>query len=140
MMPRSGRSSIIIQLGAILTVVVTHFRYQYGMFVGLLKWDSVAARFVRSLLLAFIPAAVIGLSVKDQIDVMLDGRLVVAWALLVGGIAMIGLEKTVRPGLDTGVAGIPLAKVIGIGVIQCLAMIPGTSRSGATILGALMLR
>lgn len=129
--------NIVIQLGAILAVVVTYFRYLWGMFMGLLRWEPVAVRFVRNLLVAFMPAAVIGLMVKDQIDMMLESPLVVGWALLVGGIAMIGLEKTVRPGPDTGVADIPLAKVIGIGFIQCLAMVPGTSRSGATILGAL---
>jgi len=129
--------NIVIQLGAILAVVVTYFGYLWGMLMGLLRWEPTSVRFVRNLLVAFLPAAVIGLAIKDQIDVMLESPLVVAWALLVGGIAMLGLEKTVRPGADTGVADVPLAKVIGIGFIQCLAMIPGTSRSGATILGAL---
>lgn len=129
--------NIVIQLGAILAVVVTYFRYLWGMLTGLLKWDPVAVRFVRNLLVAFMPAAAIGLAAKDQIDAMLESPLVVAWALLVGGVAMLGLERTVRPGEDTGVGDVPLAKAIGIGFIQCLAMVPGTSRSGATILGAL---
>lgn len=129
--------NIVIQLGAIMAVVVTYFRYLWGMAMGLLKWERTAVLFVRNLLVAFMPAAVIGLSIKDQIDVMLESPMVVAWALLVGGIAMIGLEKTVRPGEDSGVAEVPLLKVIGIGLVQCLAMVPGTSRSGATILGAL---
>ena len=68
---------------------------------------------------------------------LLETPMVVGWAWLIGGIAMLGLERTVRPGADSGVADIPLKKVIGIGFVQCLAMIPGTSRSGATILGAL---
>ncbi|MCU0949013.1 MAG: undecaprenyl-diphosphate phosphatase [Porphyrobacter sp.] len=129
--------NIVIQLGAILAVVVVYFRYLWGMLMGLLKWEPVAVRFVRNLLVAFVPAAVIGLLVKDQIDAMLETPLVVGWALVIGGIAMLGLERTVRPGADTGVADVPLPKVIGIGFVQCLAMIPGTSRSGATILGAL---
>lgn len=129
--------NIVIQLGAILAVVVTYFRFLWSQFLGLLRWERSAVLFVRNLLVAFMPAAVIGLAVKDQIDMMLESPLVVAWALVVGGVAMIGLEKTVRPGEDSGVAAIPLGKVIGIGFIQCLAMIPGTSRSGATILGAL---
>lgn len=129
--------NIVIQLGAILAVVVTYFRYLWGMAIGFLKWEPVAVRFVRNLLVAFLPAAVIGLAVKDQIDMMLETPAVVAWALVIGGIAMLGLEKTVRPGADGGVADIPLPKVVAIGFIQCLAMIPGTSRSGATILGAL---
>ena len=129
--------NVVIQLGAILAVVVTYFRYLWGMFLGLLKWEPTAVLFVRNLLIGFTPAAVIGLLAKDRIFAMLESPVVVAWALLVGGIAMIGLEKAVRPGEDSGVAAIPLKKVIGIGFIQCLAMIPGTSRSGATILGAL---
>lgn len=129
--------NIVIQLGAILAVVVTYFRYLWGMLIGLFTWKPVAVRFVRNLLVAFMPAAVIGLSIKDQIDVMLESPLVVAWALLVGGVAMLGLEQAVRPGADNGVADVPLGKAIAIGFIQCLAMIPGTSRSGATILGAL---
>lgn len=129
--------NIVIQLGAILAVVVSYFRTFWAMGTGLLRWEPAAVRFVRNILIAFIPAAVIGLMVKDTIDVMLGSPNVVAWALVIGGIAMLGLEKTIRPSADTGVANIPLKKVIGIGFIQCLAMIPGTSRSGATILGAL---
>ena len=129
--------NVVIQLGAILAVVVTYFRYLWDMAVGLLRWERTSVLFVRNLLIGFMPAAVIGLLAKDHIYMMLESPLVVAWALLVGGVAMIGLEKTVRAGEDSGVAAIPLKKVIGIGFIQCLAMIPGTSRSGATILGAL---
>lgn len=129
--------NVVIQLGAILAVVVTYFRYLWGMAMGLLRWERTSVLFVRNLVIGFMPAAVIGLMVKDQIDLMLESPLVVAWALLAGGVAMIGLEKTVRPGADNGVAEIPLKKVIGIGFVQCLAMVPGTSRSGATILGAL---
>ncbi len=129
--------NIVIQLGAILAVVVSYFRTFWTMGLGLLRWDATAVRFVRNLLIAFTPAAVIGLAAKDTIDVMLGSPEVVAWALLIGGIAMLGLERTIRPGEDSGVAALPLSKVIGIGFIQCLAMIPGTSRAGATILGAL---
>lgn len=129
--------NIVIQLGAILAVVVSYFRTFWQMGVGLLRWDKTAVRFVRNLLIAFLPAAVIGLAIKDQIDIMLESPNVVAWALVIGGIAMLGIEKTVRPGEDSGVAALPVKKVIGIGFVQCLAMIPGTSRSGATILGAL---
>lgn len=129
--------NVVIQLGAILAVVVTYFRYLWGMFLGLLKWERTSVFFLRNIVIGFMPAAVIGLLAKDRIFALLESPLVVAWALLVGGVAMIGLEKAVRPGEDSGVAGIPLRKVIGIGFIQCLAMIPGTSRSGATILGAL---
>jgi len=129
--------NIVIQLGAILAVVVVYFRTLWDTGMGLLRWEPVAVRFVRNLLIGFMPAAIIGLLVKDQIAVLLETPMVVGWAWLIGGMAMLGLERTVRPGVDNGVAEIPIKKVIGIGFVQCLAMIPGTSRSGATILGAL---
>jgi len=129
--------NIVIQLGAIMAVVVSYFRTFWAMGMGLLKWDPTSVRFARNILVAFMPAAIIGLAVKDTIDMMLESPTVVAWALVIGGIAMLGLEKTIRPGEDSGVAAVPLSKAVGIGFMQCLAMIPGTSRSGATILGAL---
>ncbi|MGY6550631.1 MAG: undecaprenyl-diphosphate phosphatase [Erythrobacter sp.] len=129
--------NIVIQLGAIMAVVVVYFRTLWDMGMGLLKWEPTAVRFVRNLIIGFTPAAVIGLTIKDQIAVLLETPMVVGWALVIGGMAMLGLERTVRPGADSGVADIPIKKAIGIGFVQCLAMIPGTSRSGATILGAL---
>lgn len=129
--------NVVIQLGAILAVVVVYFRTLWDMGMGFLRLDPVAVKFVRNLFIGFMPAAIIGLMVKDKIAVLLETPMVVGWAWLIGGIAMLGLERTVRPGADSGVADIPLKKVIGIGFVQCLAMIPGTSRSGATILGAL---
>ena len=68
---------------------------------------------------------------------MLGTPIVVGWALLLGGIAIIVIEKYVRPQSDHRVEDLPLRQVIGIGFAQCLAMVPGVSRSGATIMGAL---
>ena len=129
--------NIVIQLGAILAVVVTYWRLFWRMAVGLLNRDGESWRFVRNILLGFLPAAVIGLAIKDVIDAMLETPLVVAVALIVGGVAIIYLEHTIRPAPDKGVAALPWRTAIAIGFVQCLAMIPGTSRSGATILGAL---
>ena len=84
-----------------------------------------------------LPSAVLGKIFKDQIDVMLGTPAIVGWALIAGGIAILAIEKTARPGADVGVAELPLSKVIGIGLAQCVSMIPGVSRSGATIMGAL---
>ncbi len=129
--------NIVIQLGAILAVVVTYFKLFWRMGIGLLALETEALRFVRNIFLAFLPAAVIGLLVKDAIDVMLETPLVVAVALIIGGIAIIVLERTIKPAPDTGVAALSWRTAIAVGFVQCLAMIPGTSRSGATILGAL---
>ncbi len=130
--------NIVIQLGAILAVVVQYFGTFWNMGIGFLRMEPVAVRFVRNLLVAFTPAAVIGLFAKDGIDVLLGSPNVVAWALLIGGIIILVLEKKLRPNtVEQGVADLPLKQVIGIGFVQCLAMIPGVSRSGATIMGAL---
>ena len=83
--------------------------------------------------------AVLGVLIHKQIEAMLGSPITVAVALIVGGVAILGIERFVKEGNVKGVADIPLPKVIGIGLIQCLAMVPGVSRSGATILGALSL-
>ena len=131
--------NIVIQLGAILVIVVLYWRTFWAVLQGLLRFDPTSVRFVRNLLVAFLPAAVIGLALHKQIEKLLGSPMTVAVALIVGGLAIIGIERTVKEGHVKGVADIPLPKVIGIGFIQCLAMIPGVSRSGATILGALSL-
>ena len=131
--------NIVIQLGAILAIVVLYWRTFWAVLQGLLRFDPTSVRFVRNLLVAFLPAAVIGLALHKQIEKLLGSPMTVAVALIVGGLAIIGIERTVKEGHVKGVADIPLPKVIGIGFIQCLAMIPGVSRSGATILGALSL-
>jgi undecaprenyl-diphosphatase len=131
--------NIVIQLGSILAIVVLYWRTFWAVLQGLLRFDPTSVRFVRNLLVAFLPAAVIGLALHKQIEKLLGSPLTVAIALIVGGLAIIGIERTVKEGNVKGVADIPLPKVIGIGFIQCLAMIPGVSRSGATILGALSL-
>lgn len=129
--------NIVIQLGAIMAVVVQYFGLFKDMGFGLLRREPLAIRFVRNLLIAFIPAAVIGLLAKDGIDILLESPKVVAWALVIGGVLMLAFEKAIRPQGETGVADVPLKKVVAIGFVQCLAMVPGVSRSGATILGAL---
>lgn len=129
--------NVVIQLGAILAVVVQYWRTFWNAGIGVLTLQSEGLRFARNILAAFLPSAVLGLLLKDYIDVMLESPSVVAWALILGGIAIIGIEKAVKPGEDAGVADLPLKQVIGVGFAQCLAMIPGVSRSGATIMGAL---
>ncbi|MBM0169418.1 undecaprenyl-diphosphate phosphatase [Altererythrobacter sp. C41] len=129
--------NIVIQLGAILAVVVTYWKTFWTMGMGFLRLEPEALRFVRNILLGFLPAAVIGLLAKDAIDVMLGTPMIVAVALVIGGIAILALEKTIPVREDVGVAGLSWKTAIAVGFAQCLAMIPGTSRSAATILGAL---
>jgi len=129
--------NVVIQLGAILAVVVQYWRTFWNAGIGVLALQQEGLRFARNILVAFLPSAVLGLLLKDYIDVLLQSPSVVAWALILGGIAILGIEKAVTPGPSVGVAELPLKQVIGVGFAQCLAMIPGVSRSGATIMGAL---
>jgi len=129
--------NVIIQLGAILAVVVQYWKTFWNAGLGVLRLESEGLRFARNIVLGVLPSAVLGKIFKDQIDVMLGTPAIVGWALIAGGIAILAIEKTARPGADVGVAELPLSKVIGIGLAQCVSMIPGVSRSGATIMGAL---
>ena len=129
--------NVVIQLGAILAVVVLYWKTFWNAGMGVLRLESEGLRFARNIVLAVLPSAVLGKIFKDQIDVMLGTPAIVGWALIAGGIAILAIEKTARPGADVGVADLPLKTVIGIGLAQCVSMIPGVSRSGATIMGAL---
>jgi undecaprenyl-diphosphatase len=129
--------NVVIQLGAILAVVVQYWRTFWDAGVGVLRLEAQGLRFVRNLLVAFLPSAVLGFLLEDQIDAMLGTPEIVGWALIAGGIAILAIERTAKPGPETGVADLPLGQCIGVGLAQCVSMIPGVSRSGATIMGAL---
>lgn len=129
--------NVVIQLGAILAVVVQYWRTFWAVGMGLLRREALAFRFVANLLIAFLPSVVLGLAFKDQIHMMLGSPMVVAWALIAGGVAILAVERFARPGDYVGLGQLPMRQALGVGVLQCLAMIPGVSRSGATIMGAL---
>jgi undecaprenyl-diphosphatase len=129
--------NVVIQLGAILAVVVQYWQTFWTMGIGLLRWEPMSVRFVRNILLALLPSVVLGLALKNYIDIMLGSPMVVGWALIAGGIAILAIERFARPGPPTGVAELPASQALGVGLLQCLAMVPGVSRSGATIMGAL---
>lgn len=131
--------NVIIQLGAILAVVALYWRTFWAVMLGLIRREPASWRFLRNLIVAFIPAAVIGLALHKQIEALLGAPRVVAWALIVGGFAILAVERIAKSARFHGIADVPLARVVGIGFIQCLAMVPGVSRSGATIMGALAL-
>lgn len=131
--------NIAIQPGAILAVVVLYWRTFVDVLKGLFKLESGAIAFVRNLLLAFFPAVVLGLAFGDQIEALLENAAVVAWALIIGGIAILLVERFARPQESGGVAALSVRQSVLVGLVQCLAMIPGVSRSGATILGAMSL-
>ena len=138
--------NVAIQPGAILAIVVLYWRTFRDVLVGLWKRDSNALLFTRNLLIAFAPAVVLALALGDIIDSLLENAVVVAWALIAGGIAIIVIERLVPPkpapeieNPEAMVAAVTLRQSVLIGLVQCLAIIPGMSRSGATIIGAVSL-
>ena len=131
--------NIAIQPGAIMAIVVLYWRTFLAVGKGLLRWDPGSVAFVRNLLLAFIPAVVLGLLFDDQIEAMLESATVVAWALIVGGVAILVVERLAKTENVLGISGVTVSQSVKIGLVQCLAMVPGVSRSGATIMGAMAL-
>jgi len=134
-----GAFNVIIQLGAILAIVVLYWRTFWAVLEGLLRKNPMSWRFVRNIVIGFVPSAILGVLLIDNIEALLGNAVVVAWALIVGGFAILAIERFARPGEIVGVAEMQLRTVAGVGLIQCLSMIPGVSRSGATILGGLSL-
>ena len=134
-----GAFNVIIQLGAILAIVVLYWRTFWAVLEGLFKGQRVSWLFVRNVLVGFLPSAILGFLLINNIEALLGNAKVVAWALILGGVAILVIERMVKQTPKVGVAEMPLGTAIGIGLVQCLSMIPGVSRSGATIMGGLSL-
>jgi undecaprenyl-diphosphatase len=129
--------NIIIQSGAILAVVVLYWQTFWGVLSGLIARDVKSWAFLRNVALGFLPAAVIGLALHDKIEALLGQPRIVAYALIAGGIAILVIERLAKSVRVKSVSSMPWLTALGVGFIQCIAMIPGVSRSGATIMGAL---
>ncbi|MHB2267351.1 undecaprenyl-diphosphate phosphatase [Aliihoeflea sp. PC F10.4] len=136
----TGRSfEVLIQLGAILAIVSVYFARLWHLAVTLPN-NRETQYFVGGILLAFMPAAVIGVFAHDFIKtVLFETPMVVCVSLIIGGFILLWIDKRPMESKYTHVAEFPLSVCFRIGLIQCLAMIPGTSRSGATIVGALLM-
>lgn len=129
--------NIAIQPGAILAIIVLYWRTFWDVARGLFHLETGALHFLRNLLVAFFPAVVLALLFGAAIEAMLGKPALVAWALILGGVAILMIERLAKPATSGGgVGAVPLKTAMIIGLAQCLAMIPGVSRSGATILGA----
>ena len=129
--------NIVIQLPAIMAVVVLYWRTFLNVLRGVMRREAEATRFVVNIGVAFIPSAILGVLLKKHIDTLMETPVVVAWALIIGGVAILVIEKLSRQGNYQPVGKLPLPKALAIGFMQCISMIPGVSRSGATIMGAL---
>ncbi|UAM97584.1 undecaprenyl-diphosphate phosphatase [Polaribacter litorisediminis] len=124
--------TIVIQLGAILSVVVLYWKRFFQ------SWD-----FYFKLLVAFIPAVVLGLLLNDVIDSLLESPITVAISLIIGGFILLKVDDWFKANEEydeanpTAHTEISYMMALKIGFFQCLAMIPGTSRSGASIVGGM---
>ncbi len=128
---------VVIQLGAILAVVWL-YRAKLASTVQNIGRDPAAQAFARNVLLAFLPAVGIGLVLHGFIKRHLFSSWVVAVAWIVGGIAILVVEKFRPAETIRSTEAMPAPTALRIGFWQCLAMVPGTSRSGATIVGAML--
>ena len=125
---------IFIQLGAILAIVWL-YRTRLWQMVRTARTDPTARRLVTNLFVAFLPAAVVGLLAHKAIKAYLFSPLVVATSLVLGGIAILLIERWRPVPHVRSVDKVPPRTALGIGLAQVLSLMPGTSRSGATIMG-----
>lgn len=131
---------IVIQLGAILAVVVLYRVKLWATLTGVLKREAPALRFAGAVIVAFLPAAVVGVIAYKTIKEHLFNPTVVAVSLVLGGIAILVIERIVQRPRVKSVDDVDLKTALWIGICQCLSMIPGVSRAGATIMSARVLR
>lgn len=125
--------TVCIQFGAILSVVMIYWK---KFIPG--KNLKETFQFYKRLIIAFIPAVIVGLLLKKQINALLENVVVVAFALLIGGVIFLLLDKWFRAAEERGEEELKSdKKAFAIGCFQVIAMIPGVSRSAATIIGGL---
>lgn len=130
---------VLIQLGAILSVVAI-YAGRFWTIATHLPSDPNARKFVLSVIVAFLPAVVLGVALHDFIKkVLFESPAVICWSLLIGGFVLLAVDRFLKGGKIKNGYTVPLPSALGIGVAQCLAMIPGVSRSGASIVGGLLL-
>ena len=137
--PPGGVFEIFIQFGAILSICLIYFDYLWNV-TKAVPFNENARRFAIGLILAFLPAAFLGVLLSDFITEYLFSKYVVAVMLIVGGVAIIYIERLVKIPQYYAVEDFPLSLYLKIGLCQCLALVPGVSRSGATIMGSLLMK
>jgi undecaprenyl-diphosphatase len=134
--------TVVIQLGAVLSVVAVYWRKIWEVIAGLFG-DAKARHFALAVIVAFLPSAILGVLLIKQINgVLLDPARalpVIATTWILGGVLILIFERIAPVPRYTDADTLPLSKAFQIGLCQCLSLIPGVSRSGATILGAELL-
>ncbi|MFN0188892.1 MAG: undecaprenyl-diphosphate phosphatase [Bacteroidia bacterium] len=124
--PFTKTFTVAIQFGAILSVVALYY-----------KRFLQSISFYKKLWVAFMPAAVLGFLMDDLIDMMLSNVLVVAFTLLAGGVVLVFIDSWIKGGEGEDAKKVTYPQALKIGMFQCIAMIPGVSRSAATIIGGM---
>ena len=134
---------VVVQLGAILAVIYDYWDRLWQALMGLLtgKSDSMTnpRQLGLSLIVATIPVMIVGFTFADEIKTYLFNPIVVAIMLIIGGLLIFYVERRPKAIIAQEAEDVSLKTALMIGLLQCLALIPGTSRSGATIIGALWL-
>lgn len=131
---------VVIQTGAILAIVSLYVERLWRVVLGL-PGDPVARRFAVNVLIGFLPAAVTGVLFIDVIKGVLFSPMVVAGGFIVGGLVILWVERLQARGASTVVNDVDQVTwrdALKVGLIQCTALVPGVSRSGATIIGAML--
>lgn len=130
--------AVLIQLGAILAILVLYFSRLWHIATNMFS-DPAARRFVIGVLVAFLPAAVIGGALGGLIKAHLFNPWVVCFSLIVGGAVLLWVDRIDHNPRYHDATAFPLPMYLIIGIAQCAAMVPGVSRSGATIVSAMLL-
>jgi undecaprenyl-diphosphatase len=136
----AGRTfEVVIQLGAILALFTVYAGILTRLALRALHEDA-ARRALMSLLLAFLPAVIVGLLAHDFVKtVLFETPMLIAVMLILGGVVLLVIDRIAPTPMHRDAMALPFRKSLAIGVFQCLALVPGVSRSGATIVGALLL-
>ncbi len=131
--------TVLIQLGAILAVVVLYFGRLWKVVLRLPS-DPRARKFALSVVVAFLPAAVLGVLLHDLIKrVLFDSPSVQCVSLIAGGVVLLFIDRVAPAPTRKDPMALPLVTALIVGFFQCLAMVPGVSRSGATIVGSMLM-
>ncbi|KAJ03823.1 undecaprenyl-diphosphate phosphatase [Sulfitobacter mediterraneus] len=130
---------VVIQLGAVLAILTLYAGRLWSVF-STAPHDAQSRRFILSVLIAFLPAVFIGVLAHDFIKtVLFETPMLIAIMLILGGFILLVVDRIAPEPVHDDAMRFPISMALAVGFIQCLAMIPGVSRSGATIVGALMM-
>ncbi len=130
--------AVMIQLGAILAVVALYFGKLWKQVIGL-PTDPAARKFALTVIVAFLPSVVLGLLFHDFIKaVLFESPRIQCISLILGGIVLLFIDRIAPTPVVNDAFKLPLVKALAIGLFQVLAMVPGVSRSGATIVGGML--